>query len=159
MREIVVLVLLILTVHQTTGSEAECEKEENHNYINFLLFPQARTCYMKTVTTISSPGFTISSRDETIGGLLFDHNKKINFLPEKVANTFPNLIVYSVYNCSLVKVFPANFKNLVNLKALDLQNNKIEKIPNNLFDDLTSLEYLNLSKEFFNSCGMSRCPG
>lgn len=46
---------------------------------------------MKGTTKIDSIGFTFASlRNEMITALHLDHNKKIEYLPEKVIENFPN---------------------------------------------------------------------
>lgn len=143
MKEILTFVLLFLTV-RLNASERNCEKKE---FYAFSSYESTNTCYMTILTTIDSPGFTISSRDETIGGLMFDGNRKIRFLPENVVGKFPNLFAYWAQSCSVTKISKTNFAKLVKLKDVRLYSNQIQKIPSNTFADLRSLERLDLGRQ------------
>lgn len=101
---------------------------------------------MRGSTTINSTGFTISNYDETVGYLHFFNNKKIQFLPEYPAKNFPNLIVYRAWACAIEKVFKVNFENLNKLRLLDLKTNQLERIESDTFEDLISLDFLDLRK-------------
>jgi Leucine-rich repeat (LRR) protein len=98
--------------------------------------------------TINSTGVTISSaKDETMMKIIFEFNKKVFYLPEKVHEVYPNLEIYNAGSCSIVSIFKRNFKNLTNLKELYLEYNNIEKISSDVFKNLPSLEGLFLGKE------------
>lgn len=108
------------------------------------------------ITSIDSPDFTISAeKDESVLGLNLGGNKNIFYLPNDVYKIFPSLIVYGAHLSSIQQISKRNFVNMSKLKGLFLQRNQIEIIENNTFDDLTSLEDLDLSKKipfnFFNN--------
>lgn len=106
-----------------------------------------KTCFMQHSTVVDAPDFIISTpRDETVEGLRFTHNKNIFFLPTETAKTFPNLIMYSAWNCSIKVVKKENFKNLNTIVAIYLSDNQIETVSSDTFEDLTSLEMISLSK-------------
>lgn len=107
-----------------------------------------RTCRVSMTKSITSPGFSLPvTKDETVKGLEFFGNVNISYLPENVAEVFPNLVGYGAGNCSIKSIRKANFEGLTNLKELLLFENFIETIPNNIFDNLTSLEFINLGKK------------
>lgn len=145
MNKFVVFTFFMLTVHQLEASEVQCERKENES---FHLVGSVKTCFMQTVTAITSPGFSITPKDDTIEGLRIDGNKKIHFLPEKVAEKFPKLLAYFANRCSVTEISKSNFEVLVKLRILLLSFNQIEKIYSNTFEDLKSLEYIQLSKKF-----------
>lgn len=148
MNKIVFLGFLILTFHQINAGEVKCEKNETFDY-NFWGYGTAKTCFMQHVTAINSSGVTIfSPRDDMMGGLQFKENKKIRFLPVKIAEKFPNLWIYLAHLCSVQEVSKANFENLIQMKVLVLNQNDITTIYHNTFEDLTSLELLQLRKKF-----------
>lgn len=152
-----VIFLLCFALQKIKAEQVECESVtfKDHGYGPGAL----KTCFMTISTSIDTPGFTIASpRDETIEGLFFGRNKKIQFLPEKVAETFPNLLFYSAYNCSLSEVSKKHFQNLGKLMILSISANEIERISSDTFDDLTSLEELYMCKTSFTSFdyGMGR---
>lgn len=146
MNDFVIFTLLVLAARQLRSAEIRCEKKENYNWH---IVGSAKACFMNSATTINSTGLTITPRDETIGGLHLQSNQKVRFLPEKVSETFPNFLAYYAYGCSLTEVSKIHFENLVKLRVLQLSGNQIEKIPSNTFEDLKSLEYLDLSKKHF----------
>lgn len=148
----VVLALLMLTIQQIDGAVIKCEIIWNTRYYHTNrdhLKVDLKTCFMYYSTAIDSPGIVISTRDSDVGGLDFAVNKKVRFLPERVAESFPNLVGYTAWSCSLTEIYKTNFKNLINLRKLDLGENQIEKISSNTFEDLRSLEKLDLSKKFY----------
>jgi Leucine-rich repeat (LRR) protein len=102
---------------------------------------------MTTTTSISSEDVTISTtNDPSTGGLWFNDNKEISYLPICVNESFTNLLAYSAYGCSLTKITKINFQGLSKLAYLELGGNQIETINSDTFKDLASLEYLWLSK-------------
>lgn len=106
-----------------------------------------KTCFMERTTVIDEDNVSISTFDENIGGLLFRRNKKIIFLPVKVAEAFPNLELYSAWDCSVTQISRENFAGLRKLKILHLEVNQIEKIQSDTFKNLVSLEILHLCKK------------
>lgn len=122
-----------------TTKQVACEK------IGLLYNYGPKTCYMQEAT-IDSPGNLIKhQRDLTIKNLEFYFNREIRFLPIKVHEKFPNLMMISANYCSIKTVAKENFEKLNKLERLYLSGNHIEEIVQNCFEDLTQLEYLHLS--------------
>lgn len=109
-----------------------------------------KTCYMKNATVDSADFEISSSADTTIRALHFGDNKQIRFLPENIAQKFPNLAMLYAGYCSIEIVSYVNFKGLGNLRWLHLQTNGIEKIDSNVFKDLLLLEELFLREYLIN---------
>jgi hypothetical protein len=106
-----------------------------------------KTCFMTSDTEISQLGVNISSQaDSTVKAIDFNHNDKIVFLPESPSSIFPNLEAYFAYDCSIKTISASNFKGLSKLRRLALEENYIETINSDVFQDLISLETLNLCK-------------
>lgn len=143
MKIFLIFALLMVSVDQLNAIEIECDRKKEENY----LIGPVQVCFLDTVA-IDSPDSTILPRDENIAGVNFSYDKKIRFLPVKISETFPKLIKYFAFGCSLTEVYKIHFENLNKLKSLVLGSNQIEKISSNTFDDLTSLEHLNLSKNY-----------
>lgn len=102
---------------------------------------------MDNATRIDSPGYTVSNpKDESITGIFYQLNKKISYLPSQLHEIFPNLIALTAHRCSVKAVTRENFRNLNKLKGLWLSYNQIEKIYSDTFEDLISLETLDLSE-------------
>lgn len=138
MKEFSIFVWLMLAVHQFKTSQNKMWKfgqkinlQYGYDYSNWF-----------------APGFEISPRDETIEELDFSLNKKIRFLPIKVARTFSNLLAYFADSCSLTEISKDNFENLVNLTTLSLRENQTERIASDTFEDLKSLRGLYLGDKF-----------
>jgi Leucine-rich repeat (LRR) protein len=108
-----------------------------------------KTCEMRNSTSIPGDGYKVYPRDESITGLDFDDNNKISFLPIKVHETFPNLLLYTASKCSLTKITKKNFEGLSKLKGLWLGTNQITTINDDTFEDLVSLKRLYLSKKIY----------
>lgn len=103
-----------------------------------------RTCKVFD-QAITDRDFTISSsRDESVEGFVVQDNPNVKFLPEKVAESFPQLVAYEVFNCSAEFVGENHFIFLNKLKVLKLSNNKIHTIEPYAFKDLHNLEEINL---------------
>lgn len=122
-----------------------CERISAFNWNNRVSAPQ--TCYMDTVTRIEVPeSFALLSRDESIQGLNFHLNQKIYYLPIHVHENLPNLIVYNAEGCSITTIVKANFEKLISLRVLSLNDNNIELISSDTFQDLNSIEWIILRK-------------
>lgn len=67
---------------------------------------------MNGTTVIDTQNVKIFFRDEFIGELKFEHNKKIFYLPVSVGEVFLNLLVYNANFCAVKKFSKANFKGL-----------------------------------------------
>lgn len=146
MKLLSIFFVVVLVAHKALSSSVECEKVETYEYNSYEI-GSPRTCFMEENTIIDAVGVTISSRDRTVEGLSLADNKKIKFLPEKIADKFPNLILYRARSCSIENISKTNFRSLGKLINLVLFANKIEKIPRDTFEDLTSLKYLHLGKK------------
>lgn len=108
---------------------------------------QFLTCQMSDKTEISTQNHIISTpKNDDVHVIDFYRGKKINFLPEKVYEKFPNLLYFDAQSSNISELVRGNFEKLYFLKEIQLHNNHIEKIPNNAFADLQSLELLRLSK-------------
>lgn len=108
-----------------------------------------KTCFLQQTTVINEPNLKISTDLDGslfVRALDFFNNKKISFLPIQVDENFPNLLVYYADYCSIEKISKQNFKNLLKLKLLNLDNNKIQDIQGGTFGDLKNLEEISLSK-------------
>lgn len=134
---------LIALSAKTSAQTVSCE---NIGYENWTHANRQKTCYIKITTTITTPTTSITAPTESVLGLSLWENKKISYLPVKVAESFPELLVYGAAGCSVTRISKENFINLRRMKRLDLSNNQIALVPNNAFEDLVALEWLQLRK-------------
>jgi hypothetical protein len=105
------------------------------------------TCVMGDHKIIRSTGFTFDgAADLEIEALRFEQNMDILYLPEKVAEKFPDLEAYRVDSCRLKVIKRVHFENLTKLRYLRLFESEITQIGKGTFDDLIALEYLDLGR-------------
>lgn len=135
-----VVIIALLPIGQT--KTITCESVENR-----ALSGIRKTCSIGETTAIDSTGYTFSSTSKsTVEALTFNYNKKVEFLPENVAATFPNLLAFNAEICSIKSISKNNFKDLNKLKSLNLASNQISAIFRGTFDDLASLTRLDLGE-------------
>jgi insulin-like growth factor-binding protein complex acid labile subunit len=79
---------------------------------------------------------------DKIQALSFVNNKNMKYLPQNIGETFPNLIAMSFSGDSIVNISKKNFKNLNQLKSINLSGNKIKSFKPDTFEDLINLEQL-----------------
>jgi len=77
--------------------------------------------------------------------LLFKNNKNIEYLPVKVAEILPKIIVYEAINCSLKEIRYENFEDLNELQQVSVQYGQISHVPKDTFKDLSKLKFLYLN--------------
>lgn len=97
--------------------------------------------------TITSPGEKIANpiNEETINLVIEDYEGKMEFLPENIAEIFPNLRNFWIIDCFMEKVTKANFQSLKVLQLLSiLRNENFTTIEENSFEDLMELRDLYL---------------
>lgn len=104
-------------------------------------------CFMDEKTVINATNFVVGDpSDDEIGGIKFDENKNIEFLPYKIHMQLPNLIIYQASKCSIKQITKKNFEKLSRLKEIDMSFNQIRKISGNTFRGLESLTFVDISK-------------
>lgn len=119
--------------------EIECESFRDKNNFEF--------CMMDEKTAINATNFVIAElKDEDIGGIDFNYNKAIEYLPYKIYMQLPNLVTYRAQWCSIKQISKQNFEELRRLKNILLNNNKIQKISGNTFRGLEKLIEIDLSE-------------
>lgn len=101
------------------------------------------TCYV-TSNTINDPDCTTVRTD--IKAFSVEGQRGITALPIDISKRFPNLEIYDAGSCSITSVSKANFAKLSKLRKLWLGFNQITAIAVDVFEDLTSLDYLAIGK-------------
>lgn len=142
------MISLISLISIVILSSVEGSKEVSCNfyYIEWFYFNRNLVGCKIENQTIDEEGFVIlESRDESVEGLSIEHNENIKFLPENIADTFPNLIGLEVWNCSVKSVERRHFKNLRELKELIIAYNKVKNVDSEAFKDQGKLERLQLT--------------
>lgn len=119
--------------------EIACETFQDKNNFEF--------CIMTEKTAINATNFVIGDlKDEDIGGIDFNYNKAVEYLPYKIHMQLPNLVTYRAKFCSIKQISKENFEKLTRLKSVELNNNQIQKISGNTFQGLEKLLQVVLSK-------------
>lgn len=107
-----------------------------------------KTCLMNSTTEISESVTNITSRrDFAVEGVWLQGNKNVRFLPQNTARIFPNLLGLTAAECSIKTITYENFRKLFKLRMLLLGHNEIDEIVLGTFDDLRSLQLLNLGNK------------
>lgn len=145
------VLILLLKVFISSGvsvaKKVTCESVRDNGYFSGSV-GHVKTCFMQKSAFINEHGATISLRNESkIKGLTFSGNNRIIYLPDNVAGSFPNLEGYQAWKCNIKVISKPNFAGLDKLKVLWLNENRIEAIANNTFEDLNKLEDLRLCKK------------
>ena len=115
-------------------------------------FKNLQTCNIYN-QKIDDKGFSVADEPNlSIQAFGIEHNKEVKFLPENIAETFPELIVYQVWDCSTRTVNRNHFKGLHKLEHLILVRDEIESIGGDSFKDMKKLEELNLGYNKIKTC-------
>lgn len=95
---------------------------------------------------ITDPWYNIlDTSDSFIESFYIDNDKNVKFIPENVGEKFPNVIVFHVVKTGLTSIAAKDFRNLPNLKEIELNDNEIERVNRNTFKYLLQLEHINLA--------------
>lgn len=127
------------------AKEISCERFSNFDWGTSI--GTVKTCYTDRKQSIQEHGVTFSTRNETVKALSLGRSENIIYLPDNVAQSFPNLGSYGASDCSLKDIAKRNFNGLIKLKYLGLARNQIEKITTDTSEGLVTLEKLWLGKK------------
>lgn len=119
------------------GSSEGIEKLFSNRYNR-----SAGCCTLQHKTIIDSPDYTFANNLNYRGleMLHIFHQRNVEFLPVLVHETFPILKFYRVVSTPIQKVFRKNFEKLNRLEMLHLEQNQIDVIKNDTFEDLVNLK-------------------
>lgn len=127
-------------------SECEEVKEVEQQSKNLV-----KKCLLLKTTVIDAPGHSVTiPRDESIKNVMYAYNKHIEYLPDNIYKSYPNLTTYDGAACAIKNISKSNFVNLHQLKTIFLDGNLIERIEADVFEGLTMLEriYLSIAVQF-----------
>lgn len=141
-----VLVVFLLNGKAIFGASTKlisCENVKDSLSLN----ARPTECSLTEITVINSRGFTLSSpRDIETGTITFAYNKNIEYLPDNVYQTFPNLRQFDAAACAIRNISNTNFVKLDKLARIHLDGNLIERLESTTFEGLAMLEKIFLSK-------------
>lgn len=150
----IVFILEVLLSIQTSSKQISCKEIKTEEWIiRSKSFGNSNnehlTCQMTVGAQddgIDSLGTTITDVNHNVTVLNLPGSKKVLFLPIRVDRNFPDLFMYSANNNFLQKIARINFLNLKHLVILSLGDNQIDRIDEDTFEDLESLQLLVLCK-------------
>lgn len=142
-RTIFVLVFIAAVLSSTSSISGPCEKVEKYSWS----LGRLKTCFMNS-TVIDTRDFMMiaSDRDGSIEGFYAYRNKKLNHLPNNLGEKFPLLLVLNAACCLIKEVSKENFRGLNKLRDLRLYHNQIEKIDDDTFEYIPTVEVILLCK-------------
>lgn len=136
---IALILVFFVIVYRLEAVEINCETSWPFQRLQ-------KCCFLNGTTVISDENVEFSGLENlNVSVILFDNNKKIEYLPSKVHEIFPKLEIYSANSAAVKKISPSNFARLLKCKLLDLSWNKIEIVPDDCFLGLFQLQKINLS--------------
>jgi Leucine-rich repeat (LRR) protein len=141
---LILIAIVFQTIHRIETKQISCEKITIYDYVEKR---SVKDCHMDKTTSIDSPNITIFTRDNSMERLFLEHNKKIFYLPDKIGDAYPNLIVLRAANCSIKEITSTNLRNLAELEELYLKGNQIERIASGAFKSLEKLNELHLQNQ------------
>lgn len=140
----VILIFVINCFELIKAKQIACESIYAYRFSDPM--GSLNTCWIYQSTTINTTGITLTSTSNEVTAISFWRSNQIFFLPENISVNFPNLTFYDAYNNALNEVTKSNFNSLTRVRWLHLSENKLERIANNTFEDMTALEHLFLSE-------------
>lgn len=134
-----ILLVFFVAAVELEAAKLNCEKIETYEKFK-------TCCYLNDTTEIREENVEFDGMENlNVSTILFNGNKKIEFLPVKVHKKFLNLKAYLALGAAIKKISASNFAGLSNLKYLVLRDNKIKFIPDDCFQGLNHLQDINLS--------------
>lgn len=139
-----VISVVLVAIVKLEAVEINCEKID-------LSVTFGTCCYLNKVTVISAENATFGTAENVVVDTInLADNRRVEFLPVEVSKKFPNLKAYHASDAAIRKISALNFAGLSSLKWLDLSRNEIEFIPDDCFEGLKKLQNINLGTlEFF----------
>lgn len=146
---IAIIFLFAASAGKLEAAKVSCEKFDS------ILFYK-KLCFFNGTTVIGFVNTTVADLENSdVDGIVFESNKKINFLPVNVYKKFPNLVTYGARNASIKEISTMNFDRLTRLAYLDLRANEIKFVPNSCFEGLFELKELFLGTKATNYLDLS----
>lgn len=141
-------VMIMLITLKINAKEITCGIYQGHIFDSST---HENTCDFDESTVIDSDDYTIyNAKNETVTSMSLDDNKKVEFLPIRVFQSFPNIDSYSATSCSIREISKENFEGLLDLSVISLMGNQILMILSNTFQGLPVLNFLDLREIHLN---------
>lgn len=125
-----------------TAQEVTCEVE---NGFDKGVGKSITTCKFGENTEIFDSSTTVvNDVNDNVTRILLANNENVEFLPQGISLSFPNVEILEAVNCSIKSITTHNFFGLTALERMYLQTNKLETLDHNTLDDLVNLIVLYL---------------
>lgn len=109
-------------------------------------------CRLAKNGSITTPDTVLSNpRNDDVDHFEFGDNRKVEYLPINIHDTFPNLAIFNAYACSLKSVSYQHFRGLNKLRQLSLSRNELTSLDEHTFDDLGRVLHLHLTENKISS--------
>lgn len=134
-----------------SATQVTCEVEK-HDWTWNDQSKELKTCRPNIGAFYNENSTIFSATSSSIAAISIKNDAKVKFLPKNLMQTFRELIVFQVWNCSLTTV-ENKFKRLAKLEYLNLAFNKIKNVVSDAFVDLVNLKNLNLEHNKLQTLG------
>lgn len=104
------------------------------------------TCGIVKPKIDSQSVYINSPHDTKVLGFLVSNEKYVKFVPMNVAEKYPNLIAFEIYNSSLTSISRQTLSKLHSLLYFNVGGNQITMIESQAFQYQTRLELLDLAR-------------
>ncbi|KAG5667280.1 hypothetical protein PVAND_015266 [Polypedilum vanderplanki] len=147
----VIVAILIIRLRRVSSTTLKC----NFDNSSIFNYDSIYTCQMSSekwekfsigITKIIGDHKDTNQKNSNVEALSFDTQKNVSFLPTKIENFFPNLLIINASEINLMGIYKENLKGLKKLKILNLNRNKIQGIKAGTFDDNLELEKIFLDR-------------
>lgn len=132
-----------------TRKEISCSAaidcHEDYNHVQMHLYNRTlRCCKIEYGTYIDSPDYTfIADKNyNKLEGVTIMDQQTVEFLPILVHERFPILKFYSVVNTAVQRISKKNFEKMYELGFLYMEDNQIEVVRSDTFEDLIRLKII-----------------
>lgn len=120
----------------TCIASTNCDEFEN----------SSRCCELDLDTRIDAPDYKFANdvKYKIFEFLIISHQPDVEFLPVSVHESFPNLTAYLIRKTPVRKISKKNFEKMYKLKVLALDQNEIEVIKSDTFEDLINVDRISI---------------
>ena len=98
--------------------------------------------------------FEEKKKPTDLDSLMFRDRQSLEYIPVGIDAFFPNLKVFSCYDCIVYYIEKADLEQMPNLIGLHLDHNKLTYLPADLFESTPNLLVLSLSKNPIATVGL-----
>ena len=75
----------------------------------------------------------------------------VNFFPRGIPNLFPGIVDLSLQNCGLKEISRKDLQGLSSLRSMNFDNNKLRRLPDDLFIDTPKLVWISVENNLLMS--------